>query len=126
MATLSALNRSRTAPVVTRTYEARLEMRKKLQKLAEATRLSIEVCHFPSGTSKWNKGEHRLFSFISSNWRGEPLRDYETIVALDLGHDHRQGVSRILPPRPSQVSIRATSDGRGDEDDPHYPSGVSW
>ena len=53
-----------------------------LQKLADATPLSIEVCHFPPGTSKWNKVEHRLFSFISSNWRGEPLRDYETIVRL--------------------------------------------
>jgi len=53
-----------------------------LQVLADETRLSIAVCHFPPGTSKWNKIEHRLFSFISSNWRGEPLRDYETIVNL--------------------------------------------
>jgi hypothetical protein len=53
-----------------------------LQKLADETALSIEVCHFPPGTSKWNKVEHRLFSFISSNWRGQPLRDYETIVRL--------------------------------------------
>jgi Rhodopirellula transposase DDE domain len=53
-----------------------------IQKLADSTRLSIMVCHFPPGTSKWNKVEHRLFSFISSNWRGEPLRDYETIVRL--------------------------------------------
>jgi len=53
-----------------------------LQALADETRLSIGVCHFPPGTSKWNKIEHRLFSFISSNWRGEPLRDYETIVHL--------------------------------------------
>jgi hypothetical protein len=53
-----------------------------LQKLANETRLSFSVCHFPPGTSKWNKIEHRLFSFISSNWRGEPLRDYETIVHL--------------------------------------------
>jgi len=53
-----------------------------LQKLADASSLSVEVCHFPPGTSKWNKVEHRLFSFISSNWRGEPLRDYETIVRL--------------------------------------------
>ena len=53
-----------------------------LQKLADETGLSIAVCHFPPGTSKWNKIEHRLFSFISSNWRGEPLRDYETIVKL--------------------------------------------
>ncbi len=53
-----------------------------LQKLADETGLSISVCHFPPGTSKWNKVEHRLFSFISSNWRGEPLLDYETIVNL--------------------------------------------
>jgi hypothetical protein len=53
-----------------------------LQTLADQTGLSIAVCHFPPGTSKWNKIEHRLFSFISSNWRGEPLRDYETIVHL--------------------------------------------
>lgn len=44
--------------------------------------MHVEVCHFPPGTSKWNKVEHRLFSFISSNWRGEPLRDYETVVKL--------------------------------------------
>jgi hypothetical protein len=53
-----------------------------LQKLADDTRLHLAVCHFPPGTSKWNKVEHRLFSFISSNWRGEPLRDYETVVKL--------------------------------------------
>ncbi len=53
-----------------------------LQKLSDETGLEITVCHFPPGTSKWNKVEHRLFSFISSNWRGEPLRDYETIVSL--------------------------------------------
>lgn len=53
-----------------------------LQALADWASLSIVVCHFPPGTSKWNKVEHRLFSFISSNWRGEPLRDYETIVRL--------------------------------------------
>lgn len=53
-----------------------------LQRLADQTGLEIAVCHFPPGTSKWNKVEHRLFSFISSNWRGEPLRDYETVVGL--------------------------------------------
>ena len=62
---------------------ARLRLWKlELQKFADETGLSISVCHFPPGTSKWNKVEHRLFSFISSNWRGEPLRDYETIVNL--------------------------------------------
>ena len=53
-----------------------------LQTFADETGLPISVCHFPPGTSKWNKIEHRLFSFISSNWRGEPLRDYETVVKL--------------------------------------------
>ncbi len=53
-----------------------------LQKFADQTGLCLSVCHFPPGTSKWNKIEHRLFSFISSNWRGEPLRDYETVVNL--------------------------------------------
>jgi len=64
-----------------------------LQKLADATMLSIEVCHFPPGTSKWNKVEHRLFSFISSNWRGEPLRDYETIVRLISGTTTAKGLA---------------------------------
>jgi hypothetical protein len=63
-----------------------------LQKLADETGLSISVCHFPPGTSKWNKIEHRLFSFISSNWRGEPLRDYETIVKLISGTTTAKGL----------------------------------
>ena len=62
-------------------YRLRL-WRHELQKLANTVGLNLHVCHFPPGTSKWNKVEHRLFSFISSNWRGEPLRDYETIVRL--------------------------------------------
>jgi len=53
-----------------------------LQAFADEIGLALSVCHFPPGTSKWNKIEHRLFSFISSNWRGEPLRDYQTIVNL--------------------------------------------
>jgi hypothetical protein len=53
-----------------------------LQALADEALLDITVSHFTPGTSKWNKAEHRLFSFISSNWRGQPLRDYETIVNL--------------------------------------------
>jgi len=53
-----------------------------LQKLADATGLTIAVSHFPPGTSKWNKIEHRLFSHITMNWRGRPLEDYETVVRL--------------------------------------------
>jgi hypothetical protein len=63
-----------------------------LQRLADQTGLLLEVRHFPPGTSKWNKVEHRLFSFISSNWRGEPLRDYETVVRLIAGTTTAKGL----------------------------------
>ncbi len=53
-----------------------------LQRLANQTGLQIIVCHFPPGTSKWNQIEHRLFSFISKNWRGRPLASYEVIINL--------------------------------------------
>jgi hypothetical protein len=53
-----------------------------LQELAQEVGLRLEVCHFPPGTSKWNKIEHRLFCFITKNWRGRPLTSYEVIVNL--------------------------------------------
>ncbi len=53
-----------------------------LQKLADETSLRIAVCHFPPGTSKWNKIEHRLFSFITPNWRAKPLTSFQVIVSL--------------------------------------------
>ena len=53
-----------------------------LQSLADELGLRLEVCHFPPGTSKWNKIEHRLFSFITKNWRGRPLTSYRVIVNL--------------------------------------------
>jgi hypothetical protein len=53
-----------------------------LQQFANEAKIEIYVCHFPPGTSKWNKIEHRLFSFISINWKGQPLTDYETVVNL--------------------------------------------
>jgi len=53
-----------------------------LQKLADDTELEIAVCHFPPGTSNWNRIEHRLFSFITMNWRGKPLTSLETIINL--------------------------------------------
>src|SRR5436309_10033438 len=67
----------------------------KLQEMADSTGLTISVCHFPPGTSKWNKVEHRLFSFISSNWRGEPLRDYETVARLIASTTTARGLSVI-------------------------------
>ena len=53
-----------------------------LQRLADRTGLQISVCHFPPGTSKWNKIEHRLFSYISINWRGKPLTSHQTVIDL--------------------------------------------
>jgi hypothetical protein len=62
-------------------YRVRL-WKVELQKLADELKLPITVCHLPPGTSKWNKIEHRLFSFITINWRGKPLRSYRAIVQL--------------------------------------------
>jgi transposase len=56
--------------------------RVELQRLADQTGLQIQVCHFPPGTSKWNKIEHRMFSFVSLNWRGKPLESLEVIINL--------------------------------------------
>ncbi len=56
--------------------------RVQLQRFADTTGLNVSVCHFPPGTSKWNKIEHRLFSHITQNWRGRPLVTRETVVAL--------------------------------------------
>jgi hypothetical protein len=53
-----------------------------LQKLANELRIPITVCHLPPGTSKWNKIEHRLFSFVTGNWRGKPLVSHQVIVEL--------------------------------------------
>jgi hypothetical protein len=62
-------------------YRARL-WKVELQRLADDIGVPVTVCHFPPGTSKWNKVEHRLFSFISMNWRGKPLLSHEVIVSL--------------------------------------------
>jgi hypothetical protein len=63
-----------------------------LQKLADDIGLQLAVCHFPPGTSKWNKIEHRLFSFITMNWRGKPLVSLETIVNLIAGTKNSTGL----------------------------------
>jgi transposase len=67
--------------------------KRELQKLANQKRMRITVCHFPPGTSKWNKIEHRLFSFISMNWRGRPLVDYQTIVNLIASTTTKTGLT---------------------------------
>jgi transposase len=63
-----------------------------LQKFADETGLTLDIVHFPPGTSKWNKIEHRLFSYISKNWRGRPLVSYQVIVSLIAGTKTRKGL----------------------------------
>jgi hypothetical protein len=63
-----------------------------LQRLADRHGIAIHVSHFPPGTSKWNKVEHRLFSFITINWRGRPLRSYETVINLISNTTNRGGL----------------------------------
>lgn len=78
-----------------------------LQQLADETGLPISVCHFPPGTSKWNKIEHRMFSHISLNWRGQPLISHEVIVNLIAATTTRTG-----------LKIAAELDTN------HYPKGI--
>ena len=78
-----------------------------LAKLAAETGLQITVCHYPPGTSKWNRIEHRMFSFITKNWRGRPLTSYRTIVELIAATTTESG-----------LTIRSARD-RG-----HYPRGI--
>lgn len=88
---------------------ARLRLWKwELQRLANRTGLAITVCHFPPGTSKWNKIEHRLFSHIAMNWRGTPLVDLATIVSL-IGATHSRSGLRV----------------RSELDRGEYPAGVT-
>lgn len=78
-----------------------------LQKLADETGLDITVAHLPPGTSKWNKIEHKLFSFISQNWRGKPLVSLATIVSLIAATTTRTG-----------LKVKCTTDSN------HYPKGI--
>jgi hypothetical protein len=78
-----------------------------LQELADQTRLRISVCHFPPGTSKWNKIEHRMFCHITENWRGRPLSSRAVIVNL-IGHTSTREGLRV----------------RADLDEGTYPNGI--
>ena len=72
-------------------YRSKL-WKRELARLSQATGIEITVCHFPPGTSKWNKIEHRLFNHISMNWRGRPLTSHETVVDLIAGTTTRKGL----------------------------------
>lgn len=78
-----------------------------LQRFANKTKLDIVVCHYPPGTSKWNKIEHRMFSYISLHWRGEPLVSYETVVNLIASTTTKKGlrVAARLDPRSYEKGV---------------------
>jgi len=83
-----------------------------LQDLADELGLSLFVCHFPPGTSKWNKIEHRLFSFITQNWRGRPLVSHEAIVNLIASTTTRSGlvVRAALDTNKYQTKIKVSDE----------------
>jgi len=83
-----------------------------LQKFADDARLKVRVSHFPPGTSKWNKIEHRLFCHITQNWRGKPLRTFETIVDL-IGNTRTAKGLRVkakLDPRKYNTGVKISKD----------------
>src|SRR5215468_954862 len=83
-----------------------------LQRLANQTGLCITVCHFPPGTSKWNKIEHRMFCHITTNWRGRPLVTYQVVVNL-IAHTTTTNGLKIharLDRRHYQTGIKVTRD----------------
>lgn len=86
--------------------------KKSLQQLADVIGLTLTVCHFPPGTSKWNKIEHRLFCFITKNWRGRPLTTYETIVNLIASTTTKSGliVRAALDAHVYETGIKVTDE----------------
>jgi hypothetical protein len=74
--------------------------------------LKLKVCHFPPGTSKWNKIEHRLFSYITSNWRGQPLVSLEAIVNLIASTTTKTGliVQAAIDTNEYETGIKVSDD----------------
>ena len=83
-----------------------------LQEFANESGLEISVCHFPPGTSKWNKIEHRLFSQISKNWRGRPLDTIEIIISLIGSTTTKEGLSVqcVLDPHTYEKGTKVTDE----------------
>jgi len=72
-----------------------LKYKGRLKNMEKDQEIPISVCHFPPGTSKWNKIEHRMFSFLSMNWKGEPLVTYETIIKLISATTTKKGLKVV-------------------------------
>jgi len=86
-----------------------------LQELSNKIGISISVCHYPPGTSKWNKIEHRMFSFISLNWKGKPLENYESILKLISETKTRSGL-RIESRLDTKIYEKGKKISKGDFD----------
>ena len=95
-----------------------------LQKLADETRLTIQVSHFPPGTSKWNKVEHRLFCHITANWRGTPLTTYETIVDR-IGNTRTEAGLQVQADRCTLPATRSVVTNPGATAPTKMPCGAS-
>jgi len=87
-----------------------------LQALSDETGMAITVCHYPPGTSKWNQIEHRLFSFISLNWKGKPLVNFETVINLIGGTRTRTGlkVKAVLDTNQYETGIEISAEDIGE------------
>jgi hypothetical protein len=104
-----------------------------LQALADQTRLTLQICHYPPGTSKWNKIEHRLFCHITQNWRGKPLTSRVAVVELIAATTTKTGltVRCELDTRAYTKGIKvsdaemATLNIRGDEFHPEWNYTIS-
>lgn len=92
-------------------YRSRL-WKLKLQEFAPQTGLTVHVCHFPPGTSKWNRIEHRLFCHISQNWRGRPLDSLMVIVSLigNTSTKHGLTVHAQVDPNQYQIGIKVSDE----------------
>ena len=99
-----------------------------LQKLADETGLAIKVRHYPPGTSKWNRTEHRLFCRITQNWRGRPLTDRATVVELIAATKTKTGLTDecVLDTKVYEIGIKISNVAmktlvvRGDEFHPEW------
>src|SRR5205823_6724299 len=95
-----------------------------LQRFSDETGLNVVVGHYPPGTSKWNKIEHRMFSFISMNWKGEPLVSFETVVNLISATTTRRGlrVKAVLDKRWYETGVKISDEQMKDLNiRPHNP-----
>jgi hypothetical protein len=92
-------------------YRVRL-WKVELQRLANELQMAVSVCHFPPGTSKWNKIEHKMFSYISENWRGRPLITRETVVKLIANTKTKKGleIKSMLDENEYEKGIKITDE----------------